>query len=201
MKTLFNPTLGWFTLSTLLIFSPQLSGCSTDVQSNLSQEDGTAVTPVTVAPAPAPTVIVPDAGSQVTGALTKSSLEPSKEKAELTRATLSAAANHPEVKRLVVASDVEQREPVALQDGKIDEPVVAFVEMSNSSTSEVKVVITFEHEGGERVGFIELSVPGRSARYRTWGRTRNIRTPGEWTAIIATATGEELARQTFSVTS
>lgn len=113
---------------------------------------------------------------------------------------LTATKTGPSVKRLIMASDVKDREPIELGQAQSKQPVVAFVELNNASGAESSVVITFEHENGKKVGFIELNVPGESPRHRTWGRTRNIDESGIWTAVVRTKEGEELARQSFSVT-
>lgn len=113
----------------------------------------------------------------------------------------AAAPGELVVQRLVVASRVESREPTPLERGKASEPVVAFLEMKNLAEDEAGVLVTFEHESGKKVGFIELGVPGNSPRYRTWGRTHNIRDAGKWTAIVSSRNGKELAREDFEVIS
>ena len=112
----------------------------------------------------------------------------------------SASAKELRVKRLVVARGVKNREPldagptIAL-DGK---PVYAFVELANGSAHDGEVVVTFERGPVSR-GHVELSVPAGSARWRTWGMTRGIQTPGAWVAVVRTAGGDELARAPFEV--
>lgn len=112
-----------------------------------------------------------------------------------------ASAEHALViKRLVVTQAIEEREPVAaeaLLAGPT--PVFAFVELENPSSEDQKIVITFEHESGKRVGFVELEIPKEQKRWRTWGQTKNIASPGSWTAIVATPAGAELGRTTFDV--
>jgi hypothetical protein len=195
MKTLFTPRLGWFTLATLLIFSPQLTGCDTDAKSRL--------TPVSE-PLPSPdkfemeSTVSRDQLPKATSIEAKgSSTEALNTEGDVDKKSPVAL---PEVMRFVIASDVAQREPVTLGNGKVDEPVVAFVEIKNLGETDSKVIVTFEHESGKKVGFISLDVPAEISRYRTWGRTHNIHTPGEWTAIVATESGEELARKSFTVT-
>jgi hypothetical protein len=105
----------------------------------------------------------------------------------------------PTVKRLVIASEVKQREPVEIDEAKIEDPVFAFVELAYDGENEAGVVVTFEHDSGKKVGFVELAIPGPSPRYRTWARTRNISEPGTWTAVVKSRDGEELARKSFTV--
>lgn len=103
------------------------------------------------------------------------------------------------VKRLVVTHAIEQREPVAVEALSTAKQVVAFVELANAGADAGKVVITFEHEGQPSVGHIELEVPGDQPRWRTWGKTRMVKTAGEWEAVVSTADGTELAREKFVV--
>lgn len=107
------------------------------------------------------------------------------------------------VKRLVITSKVADREPVpggapAVGSG----PVVAFLELVNPSDQPRSVVVTFERATSTaRVGHVRLDVPANSPRWRTWGLTHNIDAAGTWEAVISTADGTELARQSFDVTS
>ncbi len=50
-------------------------------------------------------------------------------------------------------------------------PVIAFVEVATDGREDQNVVVTFEHETGDRVGLVNLNVPGNKSRWRTWGRT------------------------------
>jgi hypothetical protein len=104
------------------------------------------------------------------------------------------------VKRLVLASRVEQREPVALTgDAALGEPLVAFLELSHPGEEPLDLVVTFEHASGQKVGFVELRVPEKSPRFRTWARTQNVRQSGQWQAVVRQKDGPELARQSFTV--
>lgn len=105
-----------------------------------------------------------------------------------------------EVQRLVVTSGVENREPTpltALVAGA--QPVYAFVELANPADIEREIVLTFEHDSGKTVGFIELKVPAGATRWRTWGKTSQIKAPGHWTAVVSAKGGEELRRGAFDV--
>lgn len=115
---------------------------------------------------------------------------------------LAAEPNQPlTVHRLVVARDVKDREPVELESGTVGEPVLAFLDLANPNQVEIPVHITFEHESGLKVGFIELKIPAEKKRYRTWGRTQNIKKAGKWTVVIADGAGKELGRQDFTIES
>lgn len=102
-------------------------------------------------------------------------------------------------KRFVIAGGVEDREPLPVETLRVNDTVTAFLEMVNESDQQGSVEIVFEHESGEKVGFISLPVPAASPRHRTWGRTRLIQKPGNWTAVVTGENGKELARQSFSV--
>lgn len=116
-----------------------------------------------------------------------------------------ALAERLRIKRLVVATSVDQREPQgAAESFGLEglERVYAFVEVENPSRSESEVVVTFEPPDGTKAaptGHVTLSV-GASPRWRTWAFTRGIHQPGEWTAVVTTPTGKELARQSFLIT-
>ena len=112
-----------------------------------------------------------------------------------------AAPSLPKVKRLVVTTGVEKREPVkvdALLAGEA--PIYAFMELANDSATGQQVVVTFEREDDfEVVGHIKLDVPAEQPRWRTWGRTHMIKDAGPWVAVVRTPDGHELARQPFDV--
>ena len=56
-----------------------------------------------------------------------------------------------------------------------------------------------DESGGRRVGNVTLEVPGTQRRFRTWGYTRYIDTPGTWRAVVVDHEGNELASQEFEV--
>ena len=200
-------TTGWITLGALLALAPQLVACE-DTKQAADNSPSPVVAPIAAAPQ-ADTNQVPEPETKASLKATDLPAETgTKESDSVKNATtveraqseVSAAEDgQPFVKRLVIASAVQEREPVELEEGKVSEPILAFVELKNLSESESGVVVTFEHESGKKVGFVELSVPAESNRYRTWARTRNIQEAGTWTAIVQSKTGEELARKTFTV--
>jgi hypothetical protein len=106
------------------------------------------------------------------------------------------------VKRFVVASGIENREPLAVESVSLGAlPVFAFAELQNAG-DEDKVTITFEREGSsDSVGHVELDVPGATKRWRTWGRTNLIDKAGRWNAVLRDQSGKELSRTAFDVTS
>ena len=123
-------------------------------------------------------------------------------RAELAPAPKSASpAQGLTVKRFVVASEIENREPVTLESVELGQlPLFAFAELANAGGRD-QVVITFEREGSsETVGHVELSVPAEMRRWRTWGKTNLITKPGRWSAVLRDQSGKELARTPFEVT-
>ncbi len=104
------------------------------------------------------------------------------------------------VKRFVVASEVDHREPVEVESIELGQlPVFAFAELVNSGGRD-EVVITFEREGSsETLGHVELVVPAVTQRWRTWGKTNLIDKPGRWSAVLRDSSGKELARRPFEV--
>jgi hypothetical protein len=103
------------------------------------------------------------------------------------------------VKRLVVTQAVEGREPVETSEVSSSTPVIAFVEVATDGREDQNVVVTFEHETGDRVGLVNLNVPGNKSRWRTWGRTYDVNRDGRWTAVVRDSRGEELGRTAFTV--
>jgi hypothetical protein len=105
-----------------------------------------------------------------------------------------------QIKRLVVTDRIEGREPGADAELRADgTQVFAFVELSNSSGNAQSIEIVFEHESGQQVGFVTLPVPQDQSRWRTWGKTQQIKKTGRWVAKVRTAGGNELMRQDFVV--
>jgi hypothetical protein len=108
------------------------------------------------------------------------------------------------LKRFVVTSKIENREPVATGDDfKLGSaPVYAFVELENSGSAARSIRVLFENEDTKAtVGHVKLTVPGSQPHYRTWGNTRLIRDPGHWVAVVSTPDGVELGRAPFDVKS
>jgi hypothetical protein len=106
------------------------------------------------------------------------------------------------VKRFVVASAVEDREPVEVESVAVGElPLFAFAELENDGGTG-RVTITFERDGSsQKAGHVSLEVPGEMQRWRTWGKTNLIDKAGRWSAVLRDENGNELARKPFDVTS
>jgi Protein of unknown function (DUF2914) len=129
------------------------------------------------------------------------SSKPALESGETFRASIKAQAANigVRVKRLVVTQAVEDREPVKVGEVSASTPVIAFVEVATDGREDQNVVVTFEHETGDRVGLVNLNVPGNKSRWRTWGRTYDVNRDGRWTAVVRDSRGEELGRTAFTV--
>ncbi|MGK3989838.1 DUF2914 domain-containing protein [Sorangium sp. So ce136] len=149
--------------------------------------------PVAVAAAPAASP-----GATVTAPAPAAAAAGIKERKEKAR-----GAAELKVKRLVVAAGVKDREPVAPGTtfrAPETERLYAFIELENRSEVEGEVTVAFvPPDGGAPVGNVTLGV-GPSPRWRTWAFTRGARRAGEWTAVVRSETGEELARAPFEVT-
>ncbi len=113
------------------------------------------------------------------------------------------ASGEPQVKRLVIARDVDRKarkpEGVAGSFSLGDfEKLYAFVEV-DSRDGDSEIHVSFDPPGGAAPkGSIPLKV-GESPRFRTWASTRAIDKRGVWTAIVTDASGHELARESFLV--
>ena len=125
------------------------------------------------------------------------------DKADTKTKRASSSAAKLEVKRLVFAEGIKNREPVAAKTSfSPDEArkIYAFVEVENPGAEESEVTVSFEPPGGGAAkGLVTLDV-GPSRRWRTWAFTRGATTAGSWTAVVRGPQGEELARAPFEVT-
>jgi Protein of unknown function (DUF2914) len=105
----------------------------------------------------------------------------------------------PEIRRLVVSSAIKDKEPVPFTVLKVNDPVVAFLELANPNPTELVVQVSFQHESGSEVGFVPLNIPASKKRWRTWAQTEMIRQVGKWTAIVRGADGTEIGQHGFFV--
>lgn len=105
----------------------------------------------------------------------------------------------PELRRLVVSTAVKDKEPVPMSALKVNDPVVAFLELGNASPAAAVVQVVFQHETGHEVGFVKLTVPAEKSRWRTWAQTARVNLAGKWTAIVRAEDGAELGQQGFFV--
>jgi len=121
-------------------------------------------------------------------------------------ATVKAHESDPatlRVKRLVIAKNVDKREPVdagtSFKKSELGK-LYAFVEVENPEADKSEIVVRFLPPGEKASrGNVDLEV-GASKRWRTWASTRTIDREGTWQAVVTTQDGRELARQSFEVT-
>jgi hypothetical protein len=146
---------------------------------------------------PAPVVV--NANAIVTAPTVAPLVKPS-----TTSSTKAAGEQTPSavsVKRFVVGTGVQDREPLVTSDALSSDgrPIYAFAELANDGGSE-NVRITFERKGqSEKVGDVSLPVPANVSRHRTWAFTRYIRAAGVWEAVLWSESGKELSRTSFEV--
>lgn len=109
-------------------------------------------------------------------------------------------ASEVKVDRFVLASGVEQREPVGETDvfDTEDKKIFAFVQLANAAEP-YTFEVHFESVDGptSRYG-VKLQVP-TAVRYRTWAWTQIRRSPGKYRAVLRTLEGEEIASREFTI--
>jgi Protein of unknown function (DUF2914) len=138
---------------------------------------------------------------------TSKSAQPAAAVAVTSLPTLKAATKRTDesslkLMRFVVASGVQDREPLVSSDALPSDgtAIYAFAELANPSGGSENVRITFERkDGAERVGDVTLPVPANASRHRTWAFTRFIRAAGVWEAVLWSESGTELGRTSFEV--
>jgi hypothetical protein len=107
------------------------------------------------------------------------------------------------IRRLVTASEVEHREPVAASSifERANERVYAFVEASNESDQDKVLLVHFIGPDEQVSGGIELNIPPSVPRWRTWAHTKHAKTPGSWRVEIRSPDGVLLGALPFEVAS
>jgi hypothetical protein len=179
------------------------------VVTGCSQPTTVERTPVACAPAAQPeatkttapvVTTAPDTNPMaIAGTETKSATS----KEAPSRAKTAATSSKPlSVKRLVVATGVNHREPegeaTLFRQSEIDK-LYAYVEVENDASSTETITVSFEPPDGRAPrGNITLDV-GSSPRWRTWAYTKNALDVGSWTAVVKDASGRTLARQPFEI--
>lgn len=150
---------------------------------------------------PASHIVAEAGGTEVRAAgVRPAEARPAVPQASAARATPRASSL--QLKRLVVAPAVKDREPVSSSEPLPSDgtAIYAFAELANPGGGSENVRVTFERKGGaERVGDVTLPVPGDVSRHRTWAFTRFIRVPGVWEAVLWSESGSELGRTSFEV--
>lgn len=178
-----------------------LFGCSRSDDARVGKEPLARKSPVVVVTAGAPTPPAPTATEPKAAPVIKATPEPAPKPTKKTGNASQPALTGDAliVKRLVVTQSIEQREPAAASELTLsDEPLYAFIEVVNPTETAEHVFVTFE-QAGKSVGHVKLEVPAKSSRWRTWGKTRQVKQPGEWVAVVKTEDGRELSRKSFTL--
>lgn len=156
----------------------------------------TDVVRTVVAPAPtraAPAPVAPPVVTPSTATIARSTSTP----------RMSEGEADVRVRRLVVTRGIEAREPIdeieVLQADERLDRVWAFVELANAGDASGAVTVTFEREGGPITGIVDLEVPARTGRWRTWAFSRGVTEAGSWTAVVRDEDHRVLAEQPFEV--
>lgn len=106
------------------------------------------------------------------------------------------------VRRLTVGTAVVDREAAghaSEYELASDTRLCAVVELANrGAASAVRVRFEPEGDAARSVGHVRLAAPS-APRWRTWGCSERVRTPGTWSAVVETLDGRELARDVFTV--
>ena len=106
------------------------------------------------------------------------------------------------VKRLVIASGVKGREPVAAATSfavGAQRRIYAYVEIANPERANSEIFVSFVPPSGVEAGRVRLRV-GTASRWRTWAYTRLATKPGSYQVIVRDARGKALSRATFEIT-
>jgi hypothetical protein len=108
------------------------------------------------------------------------------------------------VRRLLVATGIEDREPTGVSDAfdGEDARLYAFVDLANRGDA-TEVDVSFEPEvvshDAHLSGLVTLEVPGEVGRHRTWAWSRGVHAPGRWSVVVRDLEGHELARTPFTI--
>jgi hypothetical protein len=142
------------------------------------------------------------ADAQKLGALTQDpKLDSQDPKEQLKDLDCEAGAGEPTIDRFVLATGVEEREPVGETDTFTTDTdkIWAFVQFDNELGAPASVRVHWEQVDGPAslYGFV-LEVP-TAKRYRTWSWTAIRRTPGQYRAVLRTLDGKELASRSFEI--
>ena len=193
---MFRTRIAELSLSTALVLV--FAGCSRPPTEKAAPA-ASLQAPAPVVVVTAPPVVVAPAAVVKPGASSPATLA----KASVAKAKAKSAGRELSVKKLVVATGVERgsREPVGVSEsfkqGEF-EKIVAYVELENpGDESEVQVSFDPPSDGATK-GNVWLDV-GTSPRWRTWASTKGVAEKGEWTAVVKTRDGRELARESFVV--
>ncbi|MFT3925284.1 MAG: DUF2914 domain-containing protein [Myxococcales bacterium] len=104
------------------------------------------------------------------------------------------------IERFVLATSVEEREPVGESESfDTDTPkIFAFMQFANDQAP-FAVKVHWEKVGDAASPYgVQLEVP-TSPRYRTWSWTKIRREPGTYRAVVRTLDGQEILSKEFTI--
>jgi hypothetical protein len=115
----------------------------------------------------------------------------------------SPAVGQLQVTRLVVGTDVSEREPVGVASSFTTaetKRLLAFIEVQNAKAeaSSLEVAWIDTTSGKERSH--QVLAVGASKRWRTWARSGAPKKAGEYAVVVRDGDGIELARTSFAMT-
>lgn len=193
-------------LGCVLALGGSVSGCSSKKSSPSASSSVTNTKPTS-----APAVCAPAVESAGVAAIPTTvpppvvaTNAPVEKRAEPSRPSkVLADGSSLKVKKLVLATDVKRpsREPEGVassfKQGEFKK-IYAYVEVANPG-DESEILVTFEPPSDKpAAGQVKLAV-GTSPRWRTWASSRSLDEKGEWTAVVTTTSGKELAREKFVI--
>ncbi|MBI5535892.1 MAG: DUF2914 domain-containing protein [Deltaproteobacteria bacterium] len=207
-----NSNTGWSKMAAVVVSTMALglSCWAIACGSATTPPTGSAVPTCASAPLPAPAaaadsaasraeLVTSDGGVRPAASLAANAVAKADSASKDARESKEVIANaQMRVKRLVLTRGVKGHEPTAeistVSSGP--EPLYAFVEVENKSDDDGAIVISFE-KPGTKTGNIELKVPAKQNRWRTWGWSRGVREAGSWVVVVRSIGGRELARTAF----
>ncbi|MCA9582726.1 MAG: DUF2914 domain-containing protein [Myxococcales bacterium] len=107
----------------------------------------------------------------------------------------------PSLQRLAVTRAVIDREPIDPDAPLLAEPspLYAFLDVQNPSLEAKTFTVIFRHSSGKTAGHVDLTVPPKSPRWRTWARSHNVTEPGPWTLEVTDEAGDILRSLDFEL--
>lgn len=121
-----------------------------------------------------------------------------------TPVTMDAVASTPiegfSLRRIALASEVENREPVGVATN-FDKGarVHLFMDAKNLSDQDLELVVSWHDPAQAQAVTIPLKVPAHAGRYRTWANSSPIHRPGTHEVSVQVKDGPEVYRKSFTV--
>ncbi len=105
------------------------------------------------------------------------------------------------LRRLKTTQEIDKREPVfdASSFPVGTDRIYAFMDVRNDTDEEQKLTVNFIGPEDQVRGGIEVVIPAKVQRWRTWAYSRNIQAKGEWEAEVRSVEGTLLGAIRFDV--